>query len=89
MDITAIMQGHYMSLMCVYANPTCVYLNHSIDFGNTSATNLNGSLAREKSQKKENESKNDRKSLNDTNDRKSVVKLIKHYVQRKNIIVPM
>ena len=90
MDFTTIMiQDNYVSLMCNYQNPICAYLHYSNDFGNTSATNTNRSLARKKLLNKENESKNDRESLLDTKDRKSIVKLIKHYLQRKNIIVPM
>ena len=90
MDFTTIMiQDNYVSLMCNYQNPICAYLHYSNDFGNTSATNTNRSLARKKLPNKENESKNDRESLLDTKDRKSIVKLIKHYLQRKNTIVPM
>ena len=90
MDFTTIMiQDNYVSLMCTYQNPICAYLHYSNDFGNNSATNSNGSLARKKLPKKENEGKNDRKSLLDTNDRKSIVKLVKHYLQRKKVIVPM
>ena len=90
MDFTTIMiQDNYVSIMCNYQNPIFAYLNYSNDFGKTSATDTNGSLARNKFPKKDNESDNDRKSLMDTNDRKSIVKLIKHYLQRKNIIVPM
>ena len=88
MDFTTIMiQDNYVSIMCNYQNPIFAYLNYSNDFGNISATNTNGSLARKKLPKKD--SNNDRKSSIDTNDRKSIVKLIKHYLQRKNTIVPM
>ena len=90
MDFTTIMiQDNYVSLMCNYQSPVCANLHYSNDFGNTSTTSSNGLLARQKLPKKEHESDNDHKSLLDTHDRKSMVKVIKHYLQRKNIIVPM
>ena len=87
MDFTSGLKENYMALMCADVNPTCVYLNHSIDCGNTSAKNLNGPKPEKKSDKNENGNKVDRQSLFNSKSGNSVVKLIKNYIETKNFII--
>ena len=87
MDFTSGLKENYMALMCADINPTCVYLNHSIDCPNNSVKNLNVSKPEKKSGKNENGNKVDRKSLFNSKNGNSVVKLIKHYIETKNFII--
>ena len=87
MDFTSGLKENYMALMCADVNPTCVYLNHSIDCANTSEKNLNGSKQEKKSDKNKEGNKIDRKSLFNSKNGNSVVKLIKHYIEAKNFII--